>query len=84
LKTLLNRDEVKRLEGYANAGPSVGSFKIVINRAKRPQYIEVWGMFRPRLRNNPLADLICEAKVIAQRISKSGTLPDWCNSRLPN
>jgi len=83
LKTLLNRDDVKRVEGYANAGPSVGEFKILIDRENRQQSVVVFG-FQPAYnwwQNPPLTDLICEAKVIAQSVPAPESLPDWCKNR---
>jgi hypothetical protein len=80
LKSLLDRDEVKRLEGYANAGPAVGDFEIEVSRPESPQKVYVLG-FRPyswTQRDAPLSELICEAKTIAQRASKTAALPDWC------
>jgi hypothetical protein len=83
LKKLLDRDDVKRIEGYDNAGPTVGDFRISINRANRRQLIVVVG-FNPRYgwENPALTDLICTAKVIAN-ISKSDALPSWCNTHPP-
>jgi hypothetical protein len=86
LKRLLNRDDIKRLDGYANAGPAVGDFKITIDRAQGPQKFEVLG-FQPAYswtQNPPLTDLICEAKTIARLASKTGESPAWCKTRPRN
>ena len=82
LKTLLERDETKQLQGYANAGPSVGDFKITIARAKSTQRFEVVG-FQPAYgwaQNRALTELICAAKTIVQRASPADDLPDWCDA----
>lgn len=85
LRTLLDRNDIRRLEGYDNAGPTVGNFKISINRANDQQALIVFG-FQPAYdwaQNRPLIDLICEAKTIAQHVSKSDALPPWCNTHPP-
>jgi hypothetical protein len=81
LRTLLDRDDVKRTAGYANAGPSVGDFRILIHRGNNQQWIVVVG-FNPGYGwAPPLTDVICEAKVIAQSLPASESLPDWCKNR---
>jgi len=81
LRTLLNSDDVKRTEGYANAGPTVGDFRISIHRGDRQQWIVVVG-FNPGYGWAPrLTDVICEAKVIAQSVPAPEYLPDWCRNR---
>jgi hypothetical protein len=81
LRTLLNSDDVKHTAGYANAGPSVGDFRISIHRGDRQQWIVVVG-FNPGYGwQPPLTDLICEAKVIAQSVPAPESLPDWCRNR---
>jgi len=68
LRTLLDRDDVKRTGGYANAGPTVGDFRISIHRGNNRHWIVVFG-FNPSYGwEPPLTDLICEAKIIAQSV----------------
>jgi hypothetical protein len=80
LKTLLNRDDVKRTGGYANAGPAVGDFRMLIHRGNDRQWIVVFG-FNPGYATQALTDLICEAKVIAESVPAPESLPDWCKNR---
>lgn len=79
LKALLER-EGKSLEGYANQGPQVGDFQILIHNSNGKQSGAVvfglqpaWGISRPYV------DVICEAKAIAQRITTSAPIADWCH-----
>jgi len=82
LRALLNRDDAKRLGGYANAGPAVGDFRVSINRADGERSVGVVVGFQPLWNlSPPLTDLICEAKVIAQGVAATESLPDWCKNR---
>jgi len=87
LEKLLNRDDIKNLKGYANASPfPVGDFQVVVARPEGQQKIGVIG-FQPAFswaENPPLTDLICEAKTIAQGLSKTDSLPKWCQVRPQN
>jgi hypothetical protein len=82
LKKLLDRDDVKGLGGYANAGPAAGDFRISITRANGRQWIVVLG-FNPQYgwQNPALTDLICEAKVVAQGVATAESLLEWCKNR---
>jgi hypothetical protein len=60
----------------------MGDVRISVNRGKGEQRL-TFILFPVRYRDPehpaPLVDLICEAKTIAQQVSKSGSLPGWCN-----
>ncbi len=84
----LDSDEVKGICGlYPNAGPGVGDFEIEITRHSGVQKIGVISLSPRRVQNSPreipLVLLICKAKDIAHRASKSAMVPDWCSSLPP-
>jgi hypothetical protein len=90
LRTLLDRIDPRMFEGsaLANSGPSLGDIRVSVNRGKREQSLIFLGLFPVRYRDPerpyPLVDLICEAKTIGQQVSKSGSLPGWCNAKPAN
>jgi hypothetical protein len=86
LKTFLDRQDVKGIGLFMNAGPGVGDFKIAIARASGTQNIEVLSLMpnHVQLVKYPaLIHLICRAKDMARFSSKSGELPDWCRNAPP-
>jgi hypothetical protein len=90
LRTLLDRIDFRMFgDGVlANSGPSMGDVRISVNRGKGEHHLTFLGLFPARYRDPehpaPLVDLICEAKTIAQQVSKSGSLPGWCNINATN
>jgi hypothetical protein len=86
LRKLLDRIDV-RMYGdgiLANSGPSMGDVRISVNRGKGEQRLMFLGLFpghQDPEHPYPLVDLICEAKTIAQQISQSGSLPEWCSTK---
>ena len=77
LQTLLRRDG-KVLSGYANQGPQVGDFQILIHSASGQQSGMVIGL-QPRWGiSRPFTELIGEAKSIAHDVSKDATVSAWC------
>ena len=87
LRTLLDHIDPRLFNGevLANSGPSMGDIRISVNRGKGEQRLTFLGLFPVRYRDPehpaPMIDLICEAKTIGQQLSKSGSLPEWCNAK---
>ena len=86
LRTLLGRIDDRLFMGgvLANSGPSMGDIKISVNRGKGEQHLTFLGLFpghQDPEHPYPLVDVICEAKGIAQQISKSSSLPEWCSTK---
>jgi hypothetical protein len=85
-KAFLDRADVRDLHDFMNAGPGVGDFKIAITRAAGPQNIEVLSLLPNHvelLERPALIHLVCQAKEMARRASRSGELPDWCRNARP-
>ena len=78
LKALIN-GEGKNLGSYANQGPQVGDFQILIYGANGQQSGSVVFGLQPAWSiSRPYVDLICKGKSIAQRLTASASIPDWC------
>jgi hypothetical protein len=84
LRTRLDRIDIRMNGILANSGPGMGDIRISINRGKGEQHLTFIGLYpghQDPENPYPLVDLICEAKTIAQQISKSGSLPEWCSTQ---
>jgi len=86
LRTRLDRIDPRLFVGgvLANSGPGMGDIRISVNRGQGEQHLTFIGLFpghQDPEHPYPLVDLICEAKAIAQRISKSGSFPEWCSTQ---
>jgi hypothetical protein len=86
LKTLLDRQEVKEISDFMNAGPIFDDFDIEIPRQERSQHIHVLA-FMPdhiELRQHPaLVHVICKAKGIERAASNAAETPSWCKNIPP-
>jgi hypothetical protein len=85
-KIFLDREDVRDIHDFMNAGPGVGDFKIAITRAAGPQNIEVVSLSPNHIElvaRPALIHLVCQAKEMARRASRSGELPDWCRNARP-
>lgn len=79
LKALLDR-EAKGLEGYANQGPQVGDYQILVCSTNgQPSGSVVFGLQPAWGISRPYVDLICEGKNIAHGLTSSASIPDWCS-----
>ena len=83
-KSFLDRDEVKRITDFMNAGPGVGDFKIAIARPSGVQNIELISLMPGHVqlgKNSALVQLICRARNLARMATHSAEFPDWCKDR---
>jgi hypothetical protein len=90
-KAFLERGDVVRVESFFSAAPAQAHYIFMIGHLARPQNIEVIGF--NFYRNVPqrfsgqhvsgLSAIICVAKDLAQRASKTTETPAWCQGVEP-
>jgi hypothetical protein len=85
-KAFLDRADVQGIRSFMNAGPGVGDFNLAIARPAGTQNIDVLSLSPThfQLVDDPaLIHVICKAKEMAGRSSRSSELPDWCRNVRP-
>ena len=85
-RIFLDRVDVRGIRSFMNAGPGVGDFKITIARPAGTHTIDVTSLSPAHMQlvDDPtLIHVICRAKEMARRASRSGEVPDWCKNARP-
>jgi hypothetical protein len=81
LKIFLDREDVRGVRPFMNAGPGVGDFRVAIARPAGTQTIEVASLSPNHVQliaDPSLLHVICKAKEMARMASRSVELPEWC------
>lgn len=85
-KAFLERGDVVRTGSFFSAAPAPAHYKFIIGHVTRPQSLEVIGFnFQPKVpqRVSGLSAIICVARNLAQRATKTAEAPAWCHGIEP-
>lgn len=90
-KAFLERGDVVRQGSFFSAAAAPAQYRFIIERPTGPQNIEVMGFhFHPNVPQqvsgqqvSGLSAIICVAKDLAQRASKTAEAPAWCHGVEP-
>ena len=80
-RQLLERDDVRQLTSFMNAGPGEGDFAILIDRGNATQTIDVVSLLpthRELVDRPALLNVICASARLVTSVARSVASPRWC------